>query len=282
LLQEWHALLERRPQFREVLAPYGELLSAWASWPSASLSPLAWGAAECQARWDRSEPLLAEAPPAITAEAVEDLIGAALDALAAFGIEDSTSLERFAHAWDRADVGPADLLPSPGRIGSTTLELTTALSADSLSFLAGSLRPVLDAYFGRCREHLAGGPWDLGSCPFCGGPPGFADLMEDGHRRLACHLCGGQWGFGRLRCPYCGRRDAKDFVRLQAEEAEEGYLVSVCKACRGYLKEIDRRLRWNAGSALIEDWGSPHLDLVAVRAGYRRPIPTLVQLVRPR
>jgi Protein involved in formate dehydrogenase formation len=227
-------------------------------------------------------PLLAEAAPTFTPSAVADLVGAALDALATLAEEDAVSCERLARAWDRAEVGPADLLPRPGRIGSRVLEDVTGLSADSVSFLAGSLRPVLDAYFGRCREHFADGLWNLGNCPFCGGPPGFADLVEDGRRRLACHLCGGQWGFGRLGCPYCGHRDPKDFLRLQAEDAEEGYLISVCKACLGYLKELDRRLRWNAGSALVEDWGSPHLDLVAVRAGYRRPIPSLVQLVRPR
>jgi hypothetical protein len=227
-------------------------------------------------------PLLAEAPPAITSEAVEELVGAALDALAAFGESDASALDRFCRAWDHAGVGPADLWPARDRIGSAVLEEATGLSPDAVTFIAGSLRPVLDAYFDRCREHLADGLWDLGRCPFCGAPPGFADLMEDGRRRLACHLCGGQWSFGRLRCPYCGHRNAKDLLRLQAEEAEEGYLITVCKACRGYLKEVDRRLRWNAGSALIEDWGSPHLDLLAVRAGYRRPIPSLVQLVQPR
>jgi Protein involved in formate dehydrogenase formation len=227
-------------------------------------------------------PLLADAPPAVTSGAVEDLVGAALDALAAFGESNADALDRFCRAWDRADVGPTDLWPARGRIGSAAIEEATGLSPDAVTFIAGSLRPVLDAYFGRCREHLAEGLWDLGSCPFCGGPAGFADLMEDGRRRLACHLCGGQWSFGRLCCPYCGHRNAKDFRRLQAEEAEEGYLITVCTACLGYLKEVDRRLRWNAGSALIEDWGSPHLDLVAVRAGHRRPIPSLVQLVRPR
>lgn len=49
----------------------------------------------------------------------------------------------------------------------------------------------------------------------------------------------------------------------------------------GYLKELDRRVRWNAGSALIEDWSSPHLDLTAHRTGYWRPIPTLVEVTAP-
>jgi formate dehydrogenase maturation protein FdhE len=86
--------------------------------------------------------------------------------------------------------------------------------------------------------------------------------------------------FPRLQCPFCGHQTAKDLVRLDAEEKEEGYFISACKQCHGYIKELDRRVRWNAGSALIEDWGSPHLDLVAVHAGYWRPIPSLIQLAR--
>lgn len=71
-------------------------------------------------------------------------------------------------------------------------------------------------------------------------------------------------------------------MRLLAEDKDEGFAINACRACRGYVKELDRRVRWNAGSALVEDWGSPHLDLIAYRQDYWRPIPTLVQLAPPR
>jgi formate dehydrogenase maturation protein FdhE len=82
-------------------------------------------------------------------------------------------------------------------------------------------------------------------------------------------------------CPLCGNRTAADLVRLLAEGTDEGYIIGACRACRGYVKELDRRARWNAGSALVEDWGSPHLDLIAHRQEYWRPIPTLIQLAPP-
>ena len=70
-----------------------------------------------------------------------------------------------------------------------------------------------------------------------------------------------------------------DEIRLVPEGLEEeGYAVTACKSCGGYLKELDRRVRWNGGRALVEDWGSPHLDLVARREGYWRPVPVLVAL----
>jgi formate dehydrogenase maturation protein FdhE len=209
---------------------------------------------------------------------MEELVGAALDFLAAVG-EEGEALRRLAEAWDRGTVRPEELFPRRGRLGSDAISGTTGLSREAVGFLAtASLRPILAAYFAECRAHLSAGAWDLGVCPFCGAPPGFGDLGEDGQRLLACHLCAAGWSFARLQCPHCGTRRPQDLVRLQGEEREEGYLINACRACHGYLKELDRRVRWNAGPALVEDWGSPHLDLVARRQGYWRGIPTLIQL----
>ena len=278
LATEWADLLERRPAFREPLAPYSRILAAWARWPGDRIAPLEWGAEACRTRWQRGAPLLADTTPSIPVEAMEDLLGVALESLATLG-EDPAALRRFAEAWDRGDIGPPDLVPGPGRVGSVAAQAQSGLDQEGLAFLAyGSLRPVLGDFFVRCAQFVADAPWDLGICPCCGGPPGFADLLDDGRRRLACHLCAATWVFSRLRCPYCGSRNAADLVRLQAEDKEEGYLISACRSCQGYLKELDRRVRWNAGSALVEDWGSPHLDLVAQRAGYWRPVPTLIRI----
>lgn len=278
LREEWRDLLERRPTFREPLAPYGRILEAWAGWPEGRVAPLRWGLEECRQRWQRGVPLLDEASPSIRPEDMEDLLSPVLEFLLMLG-EEAAALQRFAEAWDRGEAGLSDLFAGKGRVGSASLQERTGLSQECLAFLAcGSLRPILEAYFLDCHPHLTESPWDLGVCPLCGAPPGFTDLLEDGRRRLACHLCGAGWIFSRLRCPHCGSRNAKDFVRLLAEDKEEGYVIAACKACNGYLKELDRRVRWNAGSALVEDWGSPHLDLVAHREGYWRALPTLIQL----
>lgn len=281
LLEEWRDLLARRPTFGEPLAPYGDLLAAWARWPAGRVSALCWSAEQCRDRWLRGVPLLAEASPAIAPDALEDLLGAALDFLAAVGVPPET-LERLAQAWDRGEVGPSALLPQKGGLASESLRDRLGLTDDLAGFVAATtVRPALDAYFAECRPHAADSPWDLGVCPFCGAPPGFADLGEDGRCRLACHVCSGAWVFARMRCPFCGNRTARDLVRLAPEEMQEGgYAVEACKQCGGYVKSLDRRVRWNGGSALIEDWGSPHLDLVAQRAGYWRPLPSLVQLAK--
>ncbi len=188
-------------------------------------------------------------------------------------------LREFAEAWDRGVIVPAGLFPARGRMGATAIEEASGLPAEIVAFLAsGCLRPPLEHYFAGCRAHLDEHVWKLGVCPFCGGPAGFSDVLETGHRRLACHLCGGGWTFERVRCPFCGNERSHDLVRLEAEERDQGYVIHACRECQGYLKELDRRVRWNAQSALVEDWGSPHLDLIARRAGYWRPLPTLLML----
>ena len=280
LLEEWNDLLARRPTFREPLAPYRLVLEAWIEWPAEGVTPLAWTAGECEERWRSGLPLLSDAVVAISPESVESTTVASLDFLAAVG-EPEGGLKRFARAWDQGEVGPAALFPSRGRMGLASLTTDFGLRAESASFLAcGALRPALDRYFADCRIHFTERSWDLGVCPYCGAPPGFGDLTDSGQRRLACHVCGGGWVFPRLRCPFCGTQSSKDLVRIEAEDKEEGYFISACRQCKAYVKELDRRIRWNAGSALVEDWGSPHFDVVAIREGYWRPIASLIHLAR--
>ena len=281
LREEWAALLERRPSFRSSLSICGRILEVWAVWTPARLRPLAWGADACIACWEGGRPLLAEGPPTMAADEVEGLLWAIMGCLAALGPEEAAALQRLAEAWDRGEVDPQALLQSPAATGGTLLADVGELSPELGGFVAyATLRPVLEAYFADVRRHLPDGVWALGTCPFCGAPPGFADLGEDGRRRPACHACGGAWAFSRVCCPCCSTRATGDLVRLQPGPAEEGYSIEACTRCGTYIKELDRRLRWNAGSALVEDWGSPHLDFLARRAGFRRPVPTLIELSR--
>lgn len=279
LREAWDDLLRRRPTLAETLAPYTPIVEAWGR--EARVTPLAWSAGQCAALWERGVPLLAEATIALDAAEMETWLAPAMDAVATLRPHEAPALQRFAEAWDAGHLRPASLFPAQGRVGVVSGEI--GLDAGVVAFLAAAaLRPPLERAFSACREHPRDGVWELGVCPFCGGPPVFGDLIEDGRRRLACAVCGGDWIFARMRCPFCGETETKNLVRLEAGDAkEQGYIVSACRRCQGYLKELDRRVRWNGGPAAVEDWGSPHLDLVATRAGYWRPAPTLIQLASP-
>ncbi len=274
----WRDLLERRRAFAGSLTPYGEIVERWATAPAAPAH--AWSAEACRRSWTRGIPLAAESAPPLEADDLEDLLGGVMEQLAALDPARAPALQRLAAAWDARAVVPASLLPSRSGIGDGTVEAATGLDAEALAVLAcATLRPALESWVSGARPHLESAEWGRGVCPFCGAAPGFIDVVEGGHRRLACHFCGGAWGFAKLRCPLCGVEGTEALFRLKAEGADEGYVVSGCRSCRGYLKELDRRERWNGGPALLEDWSTPHLDVVARREGYRKPVPSLLDLL---
>jgi len=276
LREAWGDLLRRRAGLAPSLGPYGAVVERWARWAGPALTP-SWSADDCRAAWARGEPVLAAAAVTWPVAAVESLVGPALDDLARLRPDAVPDLRRIAEAWDAGRIGPGALRPDGG---AWVLAGRAGLATELVALLAHlTLPPVLEPAGSRCRELLRDEDWGLGLCPCCGGPPGLASIVETGQRRLACQLCAGEWAFSRLRCPFCGCDESGALVRLAAEGSEEGYAVAACAPCRGYLKEVDRRARWNAGPPMVEDWGTPHLDLIALRAGYRRPLPSLVQLV---
>jgi len=278
--EAWQDLLRRRAALAASLGLYGAVIELWAE-RNAVIEPLAWTAEECRARWGRGVPLLVEARPTVDLDAAESLLSPLLELIAGARPDTAEALARFAEAWDRGALGLAALFPAQGRIGA--LDDAIGLEADVVAFLAQSaLRPFLEPCLGECRLHLRDDDWTLGVCPLCGAPPMFSDVTEDGRRRLACHVCGTGWTFTRLRCPFCGTDDTKDLARLDFETpADQGYFMSTCGRCRAYIKELDRRVRWNGGPALVEDWGSPHFDMAAGSAGYWRPAPPVIVPPRP-
>jgi ABC-type uncharacterized transport system permease subunit len=166
-------------------------------------------------------------------------------------------LRRVAEAWDQGAIAPSALFPTPGGVGAQIVETIAGSPTEMAAFLAyGSLRPALETYFAQARSNLGPHDWALGVCPFCGAPAAFSDVLEDGRRRLACHLCGGDWFFPRTKCPTCASERSEDLLRLEPESQDQGYVIIGCGACRGYLK-LTPRVRWNGQSALVEDWGSP-------------------------
>jgi hypothetical protein len=277
---DWSDLLTRRRTLASSLVPYGPLVDAWAGWSPPADAPV-WDASACAAQWRRGVPLLAESPLAVSPEDAEDVLAVAMEAVTATRPDEAAGMRRLADEWDEGRLSLAAFLPTRGAMADT-LARQLGLRPAVAAFVAyAGLRPIVEWSLAGAQAHSAEGAWTLGVCPFCGAPPGFADIIEDGRRRLSCHMCGGTWIFSRVRCPLCGAGEPNEQARLEPADADAAYFIAGCTRCKGYVKEVDRRQRWNARSSLVEDWGSPHLDLAARSSGYWRPVPTLLEVASP-
>lgn len=155
------------------------------------------------------------------------------------------------------------------------LEKTAAFSHDKdipvdiISFIGIYLaRPFREEAARRLTDGLDMTPWSMGFCPVCGHFPSFCCLSgKKGKRILWCYACATQWGFERLRCPFCLNED-HDKLGYFVVNDDETMRIDTCKNCRRYLKT-----RRTESSQLQKDIERYYLlsapaDFIAIDEGY--------------
>jgi len=165
--------------------------------------------------------------------------------------------------------------------GMTEKDLERNLGSEGsfLFFLLGeSIRPLLETLSRLMQTQLERKAWSQGYCPFCGGLPGMGEIRgEEGKRVLHCQLCGTEWEYPRMKCPYCRNEDQQKLTYFRVE-GEGGYRVDVCLHCRNYLKTVDCREREGSLDWEVEDYLTLHLDHLAQEEGYLRPEKLFVEV----
>jgi FdhE protein len=148
------------------------------------------------------------------------------------------------------------------------------LDKKTLLFLAyESIKPSIEATVEKLHNELNAETWLKGYCPVCGSLPHLSLLKEaEGKRFLLCSFCGYQWRIDRFFCAFCGNKK-QDFLHYFCGEGEETYRIDTCDKCHQYIKTIDARNIEIIDSAL-EDLATLHLDILASRKGYKRPVPS--------
>ncbi len=225
-----------------------------------------------QLRLVQGEPMLPRETFVVDLEATRQLFGRLADLVAARGQRPAEAVGRIRRAQREQKLIVEDLvyraLAAPGAAAAAAAELE--LDADVLGFLArGSLWPSLEGCAAGLDEWVSAIGWDGNVCPVCGCGAGLAELKGDeGARFLHCSFCAHEWGFQRTGCPYCGSTDHKTLEILYADEDKRAHL-SVCHACRTYLKTIDNK-EFRGLIPAVEDLASPYLDLLAGEKGYQR------------
>lgn len=160
-----------------------------------------------------------------------------------------------------------------------SLSLETRVGADLLWFVGlNLLQAVLESYAQALEPQVDLENWSRGNCPVCGSPPAMERLRrEDGKKVLWCGLCGTQWHYLRIKCPFCGTDDHNSLRYFVVEENptsdKSAFRVDVCDQCKSYIKTLDeRKLPESEKSDLhLENPGTLFLDVLAQRDGYRSP-----------
>jgi FdhE protein len=150
----------------------------------------------------------------------------------------------------------------------TTIGKDAGLDKEVLRFLGCvALRPSLHALCDTFSQKIDKEEWDHGYCPLCGSQPSMAYIDKSGKRYLHCELCGEEWAYPRLSCPFCQNQDHETLGYFQAEE-EEGFRVDYCRKCLRYIKTVDKRVFEEAAPMELEYLATIHLDILAAGQGF--------------
>jgi len=130
-----------------------------------------------------------------------------------------------------------------------------------------ALKPSLDILKKVITEKITINTWNYGYCPLCGSSPDIAYLDTNGKRHLHCELCGYEWNYPRLKCPFCENDNPKELGYFVSEE-EDGFRIDFCKKCNSYIKTVDMRIIETLGSLELENLTTLHLDMLAYEQGF--------------
>jgi FdhE protein len=269
-LEQIDRLIAQRPAAAEALGLYREIVGVLAqSKPRVPETPL-----EEHADLKQKEgfPLFARESLPVDFSAASDLLCRILEQMEKTARPDREGIQlALKKARDTADWS-AELLTAFLRQETDSLERMAGelgLVPAVLAFVAHmALYPSLEALRERVAPGLGNDAWKQRYCPICGSPPDMACFDSRGKRYLHCGLCGQEWAFRRLQCPFCGNEDHDHLGYFQAEE-EEGFRVDFCRKCNRYIKVVDRRSFEEPVPLELENLATLHLDILAGEHGFR-------------
>jgi FdhE protein len=146
-------------------------------------------------------------------------------------------------------------------------------ATDLLLFIALNLaKPFCESAAERATLAIGENEWLRHYCPVCGGGAQIARLeKEAGRKLLYCQLCGTEWRYLRIKCPYCCSEQQKHMRFLQVENSP--YRLDFCDQCKRYIKTFDERKGGTGRGGFlpsVEDLATMYLDFLAEREGYSR------------
>jgi len=217
-------------------------------------------------------PLFSRADLPLDMDAASDLLKKFLVKLGATGRDDSEGLKKaLKQAEHDGDWSRKLFRGILGQDEKAVSELATEVNLDPnvLLFLGRTaLRPSIQVLRVTVSGDIDKSQWDKGYCPLCGSQPDMACFEKTGRRHLHCELCGEEWPYPRIKCPFCNTEDQEKLGYFEAEE-EEGFRVYFCQGCLRYIKTIDKKVFEEAAPLELESLATLHLDLLAQEKGFK-------------
>ena len=147
------------------------------------------------------------------------------------------------------------------------------IAEDLLVFVSLNLaKPFFEVVAEEVSDKVVETSWFKHYCPVCGAGAQMAKLEKEvGKKILYCLLCGSEWRFMRIKCPFCCNEEQKSMKFL--EEEKSPYRIDICEQCKRYIKTLNERKGGDEKREFIpsvEDIATMYLDIVAEKEGYER------------
>ncbi|MBW2614741.1 MAG: formate dehydrogenase accessory protein FdhE [Deltaproteobacteria bacterium] len=271
LLEHIDRLIQQRPVCKEVLESYRELASLMKK-VEPEPQDIRFEDRLKDMKKEEGFPLFSREDIPVDLEASSELFAKFIEHLSNTEREDRDGLKKVLEK-SKSDSGWTDsLFKTVLRKDDKALSKTgkeVDLDPATLSFLAQvALRPSLYALRDAASDRIDKEHWNYGYCPVCGSEPDMACFAKTGKRYLHCELCGQEWAYHRLKCPFCRNEEHKTLGYFEAEQ-EEGLRVDFCRQCMKYLKTVDKRVFEEAAPMELENLATIHLDMLANEHGFK-------------
>jgi len=271
LMEHIDRLIQQRPVCKEVLESYRELASLMKK-VEPELQDINIEDRLKDMKKEEGFPLFSREDIPVDLEASSELFATFIEHLSNTEREDRDGLKKVLEK-AKSDSGWTDsLFKTVLRKDDKALSKTgkeVDLDPATLSFLAQvALRPSLYALRDAASDRIDKEQWNYGYCPVCGSEPDMACFAKTGKRYLHCELCGQEWAYHRLKCPFCQNEEHKTLGYFEAEQ-EEGLRVDFCRQCMKYLKSVDKRVFEEAAPMELENLATIHLDMLANEHGFK-------------
>ncbi len=130
-----------------------------------------------------------------------------------------------------------------------------------------ALQPIMEALADALAGKLDLSRWQRGVCPVCGSQTRLGYMTGTGNALyLKCQVCGAEWRFPRITCPFCGNNESGT-IGFYTIGGDKRFRLYECKKCHHYWKVVDENEAGTVVPRRLYDVWTLRLDYAAREKG---------------